>query len=130
MDPANLFRQLALALPDAVESSHVGAADFRLHGRIFATLAYVARGQATLKLTHEQQQDFLTHIAEYTEPAPVGWGRMGMTLIRFDAPEEILRGALLTAYNNIKSKQATRKTPPKSQSTASQRRKPKPRIGG
>ena len=130
MDPADRFRQLALDLPDAVESSHMGAADFRLYNRIFATLAYVARGQATLKLTPEQQHSFLTDLPDYTEPAPGGWGRMGMTLLRLDAPEDILRGALLTSYNNVKSKQTTRKTTPKSQSTAGRRRTPKPKIAG
>ncbi len=119
------FRQLALELPDVVESSHMGAADFRLNGRIFATLAYVVRGQATLMLTAEQQQTFLTDLAEYTEPAPGGWGRMGMTLIRIDAPEEVLRGALLTAYNHIKCKQDVRKTKPATPKRTPQR---KPRI--
>lgn len=117
MDRANRFRQLALALPDATEGSHMGATDFRLKGRIFATLAYVARGQATLMLTPEQQQSFLTDLAEYTEPAPGGWGRMGMTLIRIDAPEDILTGALLTAYHHIQSKRDARKpskSPPSS----------------
>ena len=114
MDGVARFRQLALALPDAVESSHMGAADFRLHDRIFATLAYAARGQGTLKLTAEQQQSFLIDLPEYTEPAPGGWGRMGMTLIRLDAPEEILRGALLTAYNHVKSRQDTQRAKPTS----------------
>ena len=109
MNPEARFRALALTLPGAVESSHMGAADFRIGDRIFATLAYVARGKATLKLTPEQQQSFLTDLADYTEPAPGGWGRMGMTLIRLDAPEEILRGALLTAHNNVEAKQAARK---------------------
>lgn len=125
MNPEARFRQLALELPDAIESSHMGAADFRLNGRIFATLAYVARGQATLMLTAEQQQSFLTDLADYTEPAPGGWGRMGMTLIRIDAPEEVLRGALLTAYNQVKSKQDARKSKPGTPKRAPQR---KPRI--
>lgn len=121
-DPETRFRQLALALPGAVESSHMGAADFRLNNRIFATLAYVARGQATLKLTPEQQQSFLLDLPDYTEVAPGGWGRMGMTLIRLDAPEEILRCALLTAYNHIQSAQ---KTKPRSRPAPSQASRPK-----
>ncbi len=125
MNPEARFRQLVLELPDAVESSHMGAADFRLNGRIFATLAYVARGQATLMLSAEQQQSFLTDLADYTEPAPGGWGRMGMTLIRIDAPEEVLRGALLTAYKHIKSKQDARRTKAVTPKRAPQR---KPKI--
>ena len=128
MNPEDRFRQLALALPNAVEGAHMGAADFRLNNTIFATLAYVARGLATLKLTPEQQQSFLADLAEYTEPAPGGWGRMGMTLIRLDAPEDVLRGALLTAYNNVKARQADRKPTPKSQPATHRAPKPKPKI--
>ena len=102
------FRRLALSLPDAEESSHMGAADFRLHNRIFATLAYVARGQGTLKLTPEQQRDLLAELPGLAEPASGGWGRMGMTLLRLDAPDDVMRGALLMAYRNVAAKQAVR----------------------
>ena len=98
-------RRLALALPGAVESAHMGHADFRLGDRIFATLAYVAKGQATLKLTLEQQQLFVTEQPEIFECAPGGWGRMGMTLIRIaEADDDVLAGALHTAYRNIADK--------------------------
>lgn len=99
------FRRLALALPGAEESSHMGAADFRLGNRIFATLAYVVKGQGTLKLTSEQQSSLLTELPDLAEAAPGGWGRMGMTLIRLDAPEDILRGAIQTAHRNVAAKQ-------------------------
>ena len=106
MTDAFRFRRLALALSGAEESSHMGAADFRVNGRIFATLAYVARGQATLKLTPDQQCAFLADLADFAEPAPGGWGRMGMTLLRLDAPEDVLRGALQLAHGNVVEKQA------------------------
>ena len=99
------FRRLALLLPEVTESSHMGAADFRLHGTIVATLAYAGRGLATLKLTPEQQADMLRDLPDLVEPAPGGWGRMGMTLIRLDAPEPILTGALRTAYGNVSARQ-------------------------
>ena len=35
---ADAFRRLALSLPEAVEGSHMGHADFRVCGKIFATL--------------------------------------------------------------------------------------------
>ena len=105
-DLESTFRRLALELPGAVESSHMGAPDFRLDNRIFATLAFRARGLATLKLTPDQQASFLADLHQYTEPAPGGWGRRGMTLIRLDAPEDILRGALSTAFHQVQSKQA------------------------
>jgi len=103
------YRRLALALPGAVESSHMGAPDFRIKDRIFATLAYGAKGLGTLKLTPEQQAEFLADAPEYFTPAPGGWGRMGMTLVRLDAPESVLSGALLTAFHTVLSKQAPKK---------------------
>ena len=108
MSAAATFRRLALALPGAVESSHMGAADFRLDNHIFATLAYQAKGLGTLKLTPEQQAVFLPEAPHLYTPAPGGWGRMGMTLIRLDAPEPVLAGALQTAYNTVASKHAAK----------------------
>ena len=109
MDTVARFRRLALALPDAVESSHMGAADFRLNGRIFATLAYAAKGLATLKLTVDQQAEWIAEAPQYFEPAPGGWGRMGMTLVRLDAPADVIEGALRVSYNNVLSKQQVKK---------------------
>lgn len=98
------YRRLALALPDAVESSHMGAPDFRIHGHIFATLAYEAKGLGTLMLTPEQQAEFLADAAEYFTPAAGAWGRKGSTLVRLDAPEDVLAGALQAAYRNVAAK--------------------------
>lgn len=101
----------------------MGAADFRLNDRIFATLAYVARGQGTLKLTPEQQRDLVAELPDFAEPAPGGWGRMGMTLLRLDAPDDVLRGALLLAHRNVAARQAatpsrTRARKPNASATA------------
>ena len=104
-----LFRKLALALPEAIESAHMGAPDFRIHDRIFATLAYGEKGLGTLKLTPEQQAGFLADAPNLFSPAPGGWGRMGMTLVRLDAPEAVLAGALSTAFQNVLSKQTAKK---------------------
>jgi hypothetical protein len=105
------FRRLALALPGAVESSHMGAPDFRINDRIFATLAYGADGLGTLKITPEQQAEFLADVSEHFTPAPGGWGRMGMTLVRLDAPASILAGALSTAFHNVLSKRTAKSKP-------------------
>lgn len=99
------FRRLALSLPDAAESAHMGAPDFRLHGQIFATLSYAVRGLATLKLSPEQQAHMLRDLPGSSKPAPGGWGRMGMTLIHLDAPEPVLAGALHTAHSNLLTRQ-------------------------
>jgi hypothetical protein len=112
------FRRLALALPGAVEGSHGGAVDFRANGRIFVTLAYGERGQGTLKLTLEQQADFLVDASGIFEPVHGGWGRMGMTFIRLDAPEDVLTGAIATAYRNVTAKPAARKRATKKKTQA------------
>ncbi len=118
MSIAATFRRLALALPEAAESSHMGAADFRLNGRIFATLAYQAKGLGTLKFTPEQQASCLTDAPGHFTPAPGGWGRMGMTLVRLDAPEAVLAGALRMAYRNLSEKQTKSHTKSKTPSRA------------
>jgi hypothetical protein len=101
----DLFRRLALALPKVMESSHMGNPDFRLNGRIFATLSAQAQGRGTLKLTLDQQHAFVTEMPEVFEPVHGGWGRMGMTFVILQKVEEAtLQGALATAYNNVKSK--------------------------
>jgi len=102
-----LFRRLALSLPDAVESAHMGHPDFRVHGRIFATLSGQERGRGVLKLTTEQQAAFVSELPEIFEPVQGGWGRMGMTYLLLDqADEETIRGALVTAHHNVESKRS------------------------
>jgi hypothetical protein len=104
------YRRLALSMPGATEGSHMGAVDFRIEDRIFATLAYGYKGLGTLKLSVEQQAMFLSEAPEYFSAAPGGWGRMGMTLVRVDAPEDVLSGALSTAFRHVMAKQAVKKS--------------------
>jgi hypothetical protein len=93
------FRRIALSLEGAEESSHMGAPDFRVRGRIFATLASQKQGYGNLMLTPEQQADFVRELSEVFLPIPGGWGRMGMTHIRLaKASEDVLAGALRTAW--------------------------------
>jgi hypothetical protein len=109
---ATMFRNIALSLPGAVESAHMGHPDFRVGGRIFATLSGQERGRGVLKLTLEQQAAFVADLPEIFEPVQGGWGRMGMTYIVLDrAGEDRMRGALTTAHRNIEAKQATAKKP-------------------
>jgi hypothetical protein len=99
MTPSDL-RRIALTLPDVEESSHMGSPDFRVGGHIFATLASQAQGYGNLMLTPETQAAFLADSPEVFLPIKDGWGRMGMTHIRLaEATEDILTGALRTAYN-------------------------------
>src|ERR1700740_3200864 len=93
------FRRIALSLEGAEESSHMGAPDFRVGGRIFATLASEKQGYGNLMLTLEQQTAFVEELPEVFLPIAGGWGRMGMTHIRLTAAnEDVLAGALRTAW--------------------------------
>src|SRR5271169_4358829 len=99
MNPAD-FRRIALSLDGAEEGSHMGAADFRVGGRIFATLASQKQGYGNLMLTPEQQADFVAEQPDVFVPIPGGWGRMGATHIRLAAAnEDLLTGALRAAWN-------------------------------
>ena len=62
------FRRIALSLPGTEESSHMGSPDFRVGGRIFATLASEKLGYGNLMLTREQQQDFVSEAPEIFLP--------------------------------------------------------------
>lgn len=125
---ANDFRRIALSLDGAEESSHMGNPDFRVGGRIFATLASAAQGYGNLMLTPEQQAVFVTELPEVFVPIAGGWGRMGMTHIRLAAaPEDVLAGALQTAWRLRLEKNAKsgrkKQSPAKRSRTANPSRK-------
>jgi hypothetical protein len=95
----NDFRRIALSFEGAEESSHMGNPDFRVGGRIFATLASAKQGYGNLQLTLEQQAAFVEELPEVFLPVHGGWGRMGMTHIRLSAAsEDVLTGALHAAW--------------------------------
>lgn len=93
----------------------MGHADFRVRGRIFATLASKDQGYGNLRLTLDQQRAFVEELPEVFLPIAGGWGRMGMTHIRLAAAnEDVLRGALQVAWKlrvdkNAKAGNKTRK---------------------
>ena len=111
---ADDFRRIALCLEGAEESSHMGQPDFRVGGRIFATLASAHLGYGNLMLTPEQQQDFVHESPEVFLPVSGGWGRMGAThILLAQANEDVLSGALRVAWKlrldkNAKSGQKRR----------------------
>ncbi|HXI39529.1 MAG TPA: MmcQ/YjbR family DNA-binding protein [Bryobacteraceae bacterium] len=93
------FRRIALSLEGAEEGSHMGSPDFRVGGRIFATLASQKQGYGNLMLTPEQQAEFVEELPDVFVPIAGGWGRMGMTHIRLAVTnEDVLAGALRTAW--------------------------------
>jgi hypothetical protein len=96
---ANDFRRLALLLEGAEEGSHMGSPDFRVGGRIFATLAHQAQGYGNLMLSPELQAAFIEDQPTMFLPVAGGWGRMGATHIRLAVvSEDVLAGALQTAW--------------------------------
>ena len=93
------FRRMALSLDGAEEGSHMGAVDFRVGGRIFATLASVKQGFGNLMLTPETQAEFVAEAPDLFVPIAGGWGRMGATHIRLaKANRDVLTGALRAAW--------------------------------
>jgi hypothetical protein len=99
------FRKLALGLPDAVEGSHQGHADFRVGKRIFATLGYPDDNWGMVKLTAEQQSMLVEAEPEIFRPVPGGWGKRGSTHVRLaKADLATLLSALTLAWKNIAPK--------------------------
>jgi len=93
------FRRIALSLEGAEEGSHFGQADFRVSGRIFATLAHEKQGYGNLMLTPEQQAAFVAELPEVFLPVHGGWGKSGATHVRLAVvTEDVLAGALCTAW--------------------------------
>lgn len=93
------FKRIALSFDGAEEGSHMGAVDFRVGGRVFATLASVKDGFGNLMLTPEVQTEFVNEAPDVFLPVAGGWGRMGSTHIRLaKADRDVLTGALHTAW--------------------------------
>lgn len=96
---ADDFRRIALSFEGAEQGSHMGAVDFRVGGRIFATLASVREGYGNLMLNRDQQTAFVEEAPEVFLPIHGGWGKKGMTHIRLAAAsEDVITGALRTAW--------------------------------
>jgi len=117
------FRRIALSFEGAEQGSHMGAVDFRVGGRIFATLASVQQGYGNLMLTPELQADFVGELPEVFLPIPGGWGRMGSTHIRLaKASEDVLTGALRSAWKLRVDKNTRTKAKKPTKKTATKRR--------
>src|SRR5580704_18166179 len=93
------FRRIALSMPEAVEGSHFGHADFRVGGKIFATLGLISEGYGVLLLTPEQQAGMVEDEPKIFSPVPGGWGRKGSTRVLISkVPRDILDAALRAAW--------------------------------
>jgi hypothetical protein len=99
------FRKIALSLPEASESAHMNHPDFRIRGKIFATLSGPDEGRGMVKLTPEQQQRFIQTEPEVFVPVNGAWGRRGGTFVHLAlASDDTVRSALFSAWRNVAPK--------------------------
>jgi hypothetical protein len=105
---ADEFRSLALELPEAAEGAHMGHADFRVRGKIFATLG-PDEDWGVVKLTPDQQALFVRTEPDVFRPVSGAWGRRGATTIVLEAATEpAVRQALAAAWRNTAPKSLAR----------------------
>ena len=99
------FRKMALTFPEAIESAHMGHPDFRVRGKIFATLGYPGNAFGMVKLTPEQQKLFVEAEPKMFAPIEGAWGRQGATRVHLPAAKKtVLRSALAIAWRNTAPK--------------------------
>ena len=110
----NEFRRAALALPGAEEKAHMGHPDFRVGGKIFATLGYPDARFGTLMLSTQDQDLIVRRAPKAFKPAPGAWGRAGSTsvLLRL-APRSAVVAALDSAWRRRAPKKLVETKPNK-----------------
>lgn len=98
---AEEFRAIALSLPDAVESSHMSHPDFRVRGKIFATLGYPSSEWGVVGLTPDEQTRVSQAEPNVFVPVKGAWGRAGSTKVYLRlARKRSVRAALRAAWRN------------------------------
>jgi hypothetical protein len=111
MTPA-AFRRLALSFEDSAESAHMRHPDFRVAGRIFATLGYPDKGWGALMLTPAQQKKCVDAAPDVFRPAAGAWGRKGSTCVYLRAATKpVLLPALESAWWNAALKRPHARPP-------------------
>jgi hypothetical protein len=104
MTPSD-FRKIALSFPEAEERLHMDHPDFRVAGKIFATLGYPDKTRGMVKLSPEDQHNFGKDYPAAFVPVKGAWGRRGATSVYLKpAGKEIMRRALEAAWRNIAPK--------------------------
>ena len=100
MTPA-AFRKLALSLPETEERRHMDHPDFRVAGKIFATLGYPDKTRGMVKLSPEDQHYFSKDHPRVFTPVKGTWGRRGATSVQLKAAtKEVLAKAIVAAWRN------------------------------
>lgn len=101
MTPAS-FRKLALALDGASEGAHGGHADFRVRGKVFATMGYPDKHWAMVKLTPDEQRLLCEAEPAVFRPIKGGWGLRGATNLDLaSADAATARSALAMAWRGV-----------------------------
>jgi hypothetical protein len=96
---ANQFRRMALSLPGTEERGHMDHPDFRVGGKIFATLGYPDKSWGMVKLTPEEQRMFVPANPGVFVPATGAWGGQGSTLVRLKiADTDTVHEAMTAAW--------------------------------
>ena len=109
---AKQFRELALGLPGVVEAAHMDHPDFRVGGRIFATLSSREEEWGMVKVTPDQQAALLEAEPDVYTPASGAWGRQGCTMVRLRlARSGSVTASLLAAWRNTAPKRLLEKHP-------------------
>jgi hypothetical protein len=102
---ANEFRKIALSLTEAEERAHMSHPDFRVGGKIFATLGYPDKTRGMVKLSPEEQHYFSKDYPDVFIPVKGVWGRRGATSVHLKAAKkEILAKAIQAAWRNTAPK--------------------------
>ncbi len=105
------FRRIALQLPGASESAHMGHPDFRMAGKIFATLHYPDENWGMVNLPLEQQDNFVQSQPQVFVPVKGAWGRKGSTNVRLEAVDtHALEHALRLAWSQAVEHEKTATT--------------------
>ena len=103
------FRRIVLGMTGVIESAHMGHPDFRVNGRIFATL-HADREWGMVKLTPEQQGPYVRDFPGVFVPESGAWGRQGCTAVRLArVDEETLGEALTLAWRNAVARPPARR---------------------
>ena len=96
------FRRLAMRMPEAAEVGHMGHPDFRVGGRIFATLGYPTGGWAVVMVAPEQQEALCAAEPDVFAPVKGKWGARGATSVCLrPAKVASVRLAVLAAWRNV-----------------------------
>jgi hypothetical protein len=101
----NDFRKIALCLPETEERAHMDHPDFRVAGKIFATVGYPDKTRGMVKLSPEDQHNFSKDYPETFVPVKGSWGRRGATSVDLKtAKKDVLANALHAAWRTVAPK--------------------------